>query len=106
MCYKAVNRCFWICFYTWLVQNLRIAWVVSEDPILMTYCPDRYKDQIVCDEAVDDCLAVLKFISDLFVIGKMLEKFHNVLLDNDDILFLNQDLNKAIVFANEMGILL
>ena len=50
----------------------------------------------MCDEAVDDCLAVLKFISDLFVIGKMLEKFHNVLLDNDDILFLNQDLNKAI----------
>ena len=72
----------------------------------MTYCPDRYKDQIVCDEAVDDCLAVLKFISDLFVTGKMLEKFHNILLDNDDILFLNQDLNKATIFANEMGILL
>ena len=60
----------------------------------------------MCDEAVDDCLAVLKFISDLFVTGKMLEKFHNILLDNDDILFLNQDLNKATIFANEMGILL
>ena len=89
-----------------MVQNLRIAWVVSEDPILITYCSDRYKAQIMCDEAVDDCLAVLKFISDLFVFGKMLEKFRNVLLDNDDILFLNQDLNKAIIFANEMGILL
>ena len=60
----------------------------------------------MCDEAVDDCLAVLKFISDFFVAGKMLEKFHNVLLDNDDLLFLNQDLNKATIFANEMGILL
>ena len=60
----------------------------------------------MCDEAVDDCLAVLTFISDLFVTGKMLEKFHNVLLDNDDILFLNQDLNKATIFAKKMGILL
>ena len=30
----------------------------------MEYCPDKYKTQKMCDEAVDDCLAALKFILD------------------------------------------
>ena len=29
----------------------------------------------MCDEAVDDCLAALKFIPDWFVASKMLKKF-------------------------------
>ena len=31
--------------------------VVSEDPSLIVYCPDKYKTQRMCDEAVDDCQA-------------------------------------------------
>ena len=38
----------------------------------------------MCDKAVDDCLAALKFIPDWFVTIKMLEKFHDALLINDD----------------------
>ena len=37
--------------------------VVSEDPFMLIYYPDRYKTQKMCDEAVDDCLAALKFNS-------------------------------------------
>ena len=29
----------------------------------------------MCDEAVDDCLAALKFISDCFVTSKMIKNF-------------------------------
>ena len=29
--------------------------VVSEDPSLVVYCPDKYKTQRMCDEVVDDC---------------------------------------------------
>ena len=57
------------------------------------------------DESADDCLAALKFIPDWFVTSKMIEKFHIVLLANDDILFFNKDFNNVTFFANQMGIL-
>ena len=33
--------------------------VVSEDPFLIVYCPDKYITQKLCDQAVDDSLATL-----------------------------------------------
>ena len=74
--------------------------VVSEDPFILVYCPNRYQTQGMCDEAVADCPATLKFISHWCVTSKMLETFHNALLDNDDILFFNQDFNKVTFIAN------
>ena len=67
--------------------------------------PNRYKTLKTCDEAVDDCLAALKFIPDWFVTSKILEMFHDPLLANDDILFFNEDFSKVNFFVNEMGIL-
>ena len=78
---------------------------VYEDPFMLIYCPDRYKTQKTCKEAVNDCLGALKFIPDWFVTSKMIEKFHDALLANDDILFFNEDFNKVIFFANQMDIL-
>ena len=51
-------------------------------------CPDKYKAQKICLEAVDDSLSALKFVPDLFVASK---KFHDPLFANDDILFLDED---------------
>ena len=65
--------------------------------------PDRYKT--MCDEAFDDYLATLKFIPDWFVTNKILEKFHDALLTNDDILFFDEDFSKDTFYANNMGIL-
>ena len=59
----------------------------------------------MCDEAVDDCLAALKSISDWFVTSKMLEKYHDALLPNDDIFFFDKDFRKVTFLDNEMGIL-
>ena len=59
----------------------------------------------MCDEAFDDCLAALKCIPDWFVRRKMLEKFHDALLANDDLLLFDEDLSKDKFFANKMGIL-
>ena len=36
--------------------------VVSEDPYLIVYCPNKYVTQEMCDEAVDYSLATLKLI--------------------------------------------
>ena len=59
----------------------------------------------MCDEAVDDCPAELKFIPDWFVTSKMLEKFNNTLRSNDDILFYNEDFDKVTFVANQKDIL-
>ena len=48
--------------------------VVSEDLFLIVYYPDKYKSQIMYDEAVDDSLAALKLIPDWFVASKMIKK--------------------------------
>ena len=79
--------------------------VVSEDPFMIVYCPDKCKTQRMCDEAVDDFLAALKFVPDWCVTSKMIEKFYNALLANNDILFFNYNLNKVTFIANQRHIL-
>ena len=49
--------------------------VVSEDPFLIVYCPNKYITPKICDEAVDDSLAALKLITDWFVRTKMIKNF-------------------------------
>ena len=36
--------------------------IVSENPFMIVYCPDRYQTQRLCDEAVHGCQAVLKLV--------------------------------------------
>ena len=62
--------------------------VVSKDPVMLKYFLDRYKTEEMCDKAVDNFLPALKFVPDWFVTGKMIEKLHNVLFEDDNILFL------------------
>ena len=38
--------------------------IVYEEPISIVYWPDKYWTQRMCDEAFDDCLAVLNCIPD------------------------------------------
>ena len=76
--------------------------VVSKDLFMVVYCSDRYETQRICDEAVDDSPAALKFIPDWFVTSKMLEKLDNVLQANDDILFYNEDFDKVTFIANQI----
>ena len=63
---------------------------------MLLYCPNRYKTQKICSEAVDDFLGALKFIPDWFVTRKMLEKFHDAFFTNDDILFFDGDFSSHI----------
>ena len=79
--------------------------VISEDPFILVYCPDKYKVQIMCDEAVDDCLAALKFIPDGFVTSKMINKLLTALYSDDNILYFNKDSGDVMFSCNEMDIL-
>ena len=60
--------------------------VVSGDSFLIAYCPDNYKIQRICNEAVDDSLAALKLIPDWFVTSKMIEKLYTALYADECIL--------------------
>ena len=68
-------------------------------------CPDEYKAQRICDEAVDYCLAALKFIHDWYVTSKLLENFHHDFFSNNDIFLFNEDFIKVTFIANQMHIL-
>ena len=59
----------------------------------------------MCDEAVDDCLAKLKFISDWFVTSKMIRKRFTALYAHDNILYFNEVSGNAVFSCNKMGIL-
>ena len=65
--------------------------VVSNDPFMLKYYPDRYKTQ--------------KCVPDWFVTFKMIKKFDDDLLSNDDIIFDNKDSYYDTFFSVEMGIL-
>ena len=74
---KIVNRCFLILFQFWYKTQEIVGRAISDDPFMLVYCPDKYKTQIIYDECVDDCLAALKSIPNLFVINTRHEKFGN-----------------------------
>ena len=38
--------------------------IVSDGLFSIRYFPDQYKTQQMCNEALDDCLAALKFVPD------------------------------------------
>ena len=82
MCDKAVNRSFFVFnsipdhYKTQEICDI----IVYFYPFLKIYCPDKYRTQKMCNEAVDDCLAALKFITDWFVTSKMLGKFDNTFM--------------------------
>ena len=49
--------------------------VVSKEPFMLKYCPDKYKSQEMFNKTVDFYLITLKVVPDRFVVNKKLEKF-------------------------------
>ena len=77
---------------------------VSEDPFLIVYCPDKYKTQGMCDEAVDDSVAVLKLISNWFPTSKTIKKLKTALYTDENILYFNEDSDNVVFHCNGVGI--
>ena len=61
--------------------------------------------QKMYDEAVDDCLAALKFIPNMFVTSKIITKLLTALYADDNILYFKEYSGNARFCCNEMGIL-
>ena len=58
----------------------------------------------MCDGAVDDCLAALKFVPDWFVTSKMIKILFIAFYADEDILYFNKDSGNVVFSCNEMGI--
>ena len=75
--------------------------VFSEDPFLLVYCPDKCKTQIMCNNAVDDSLAVLRLVPNWFVTTELFIAMYA----DENILCFNEDSGHDAFFFNYMGIL-
>ena len=49
--------------------------VVSKEPFMLKYCPDKFHFQEMFNKTVDFYLITLKVVPDRFVVNKILEKF-------------------------------
>ena len=61
------------------------------------------KTQETCDKAVDSYLLTLKFVPDLFVTSKMLEKLDSSVFSDGDIFLHDIDSNIITFFSDDMG---
>ena len=65
----------------------------------------QYKTQQIRDKAVDFCLAVLKFVSHLFVTSKMIKILFTDFHADRNILYFNEDSGNVTFCCNEMAVL-
>ena len=70
--------------------------VVSVEPFLIVYCPDKYITQKMCDDVVDDSIATLKLIPEILFIA---------LYADENILCFNEFSGDVVFNCNGMGIL-
>ena len=75
--------------------------VVSEVPFIIVYCLDKCKTQRMCDEAVDNCLAALKFIPDFLLQVKCLKILIKLCWLMMIYSFFNEDFDKVTFIANQ-----
>ena len=68
---KPANSCFYVFISVAKWYEIHKMW----DRVVLEYCLNRYKTQKMCDEAVDDRLSPLKFVSDCFFTDNMKGKF-------------------------------
>ena len=59
----------------------------------------------MCDEAVDDCLAGLKFVPDWFVTNKMIKELFTTFYADENVLYFHENSSYVVFSCNEMGIL-
>ena len=78
--------------------------VSSEDPFLIVYCPNKYKTERMCDEAVDDPLASLQLIPDWFVLSKTNKILFITFYADENVLYFKEDSGNFVFSCNEVGI--
>ena len=79
--------------------------IISENPFMFKYCPDKYITQKMCNKAVNDFLPTLNFVPDWFVTSKMIKKLFTALYADENTLYFDEDFGNVVFNCNEMGII-
>ena len=58
----------------------------------------------MCNKAVDNCLAALKFVPDWSVTNKLIKKLSTALYADGNKLYFNEDSDNVTFICNEIGI--
>ena len=72
---------------------------------MLKYSPNKHITQKMCDDAVDDFVRTLNFVSDWFVTSKMIKILFTALYVDENILYFDKDFGNVIFNYKEMGIL-
>ena len=76
--------------------------VISEDPFILKYCPDRYKARRMCDKAVDSYLLAVKFNPDWFVLSTMIEKLDSAVFSDKYVVFGDLESHFVTIFSRDV----
>ena len=79
--------------------------IISDDPFSLRYILDQYRTQQMYDKAGYDCLAALQFLSDWFVLSKMIKIHFTDLYADENILYFNETSGNVVFICNGMAIL-
>ena len=79
--------------------------VISNGPSLVVYCPDNYKSQIMCEEAVYNCVTALKLVPDWFLLSEIIKKLFTALYADESILYFNEGSCDTLFNCSGVGIL-
>ena len=72
---------------------------------MLKYSPNKHITQKMCDDAVDDFVRTLNFVSDWFVTSKMIKILFTALYVDENILYFDKDFGNVVFNYNEMSIL-
>ena len=72
---------------------------------MLKYSPNKHITQKMCDDAVDDFVRTLNFVSDWFVTSKMIKILFPALYVDENILYFDKDFGNVVFNYNEMSIL-
>ena len=100
---KSLNKCF-LAFFSIPSHHKTqkvCGRIIFDDPFSSRYVPDQYKTHQKYDNAVDDCLVALKFVSGLFITSKIIKILFSAFYAGED----NEDSGNVLHFCNGMGIL-
>ena len=71
--------------------------------LLYQNSPDRYKGRRMCDKAVDSYLLAVKFVPNLFVLIKIIEKHDSAVFSDKSIVFGDLESDFFTIFSNDTG---
>ena len=78
--------------------------IISKNPFMLKYFPDKHLTQKMCNEAVDGSVPTLNFVPEWFVTSKMIKKLFIALYVDENVLYFDEDSGNVVFNCSERDI--